>query len=591
MMNSLKIEMGAILSIKNAVFKHRLMHDYINCNDKEPSWDGFIYLYNTADMRVEDIKYRIPVQIKGKNMQSLLKRNGISYQVEYKHLRNYCKDGGVFYIVVIISDDGERASVFYNSLTPIKLKDLLNGTEEKESEQTKNIGLQKLDLKNSDTFYRVLAQFGMDCEKQGRGNTEILKKAINISVIDRVDIIQAASYSAKSDADILKEIATGEVSLYGHRADIDMWFPFDYKLQKDIIICQTEIMYKPLGIDGINYYDLYYVEGGSFKDNKPIIRVSENLTLDIFKGKFHFDAIGNLTTLLRDVRFLNAIVNGKSFYVDGKRIMGFSYVKIPKNLKNELKMISDLSYAFDEIGFVCNKNFSDFTDENWKSINDLLRIYNRNIRLKEGIDNSWYMWYWDEKIVPLFLNRNEKGNTDVVNWFTTEKYGVFVGDDKQYAMPKFAIYKRNVLEKMYDVDEKIWFEEIDRVEFSENNIQEISLFFVELVAAYDITCNEVYYNVAMRIIERILEVLPEDEYGIINKMQLLKRKGELCEKDILILEQIEENSDNLMTLCAVSILLENKRKVMKLIAELPEEKQKEIKGYPIYNLMKNINNM
>ena len=46
-MNSLKIEMGAVLALKNVIQLNDLMKDYINDNDKEPSWDGHIYLYNS----------------------------------------------------------------------------------------------------------------------------------------------------------------------------------------------------------------------------------------------------------------------------------------------------------------------------------------------------------------------------------------------------------------------------------------------------------------------------------------------------------------------------------------------------------------
>ena len=75
------------------------MNDFINDNDKEPSWDGFIYLYNSNDLKAENIKYRVPVQVKGKNAPNLLKKQWISYETELKHLRNYYSDGGVFYIV------------------------------------------------------------------------------------------------------------------------------------------------------------------------------------------------------------------------------------------------------------------------------------------------------------------------------------------------------------------------------------------------------------------------------------------------------------------------------------------------------------
>ena len=58
-MNSLKIEKGAILALKDMIYLHNNMDDLINNNDKEPSWDGFIYLYTNEDLKVENIKYRI----------------------------------------------------------------------------------------------------------------------------------------------------------------------------------------------------------------------------------------------------------------------------------------------------------------------------------------------------------------------------------------------------------------------------------------------------------------------------------------------------------------------------------------------------
>ncbi len=584
-MNSVKIEMGAILSLRKVIFKHDLMHDYINDNDKEPSWDGFIYLYKSDDLRAENIKYKIPVQVKGKNQHNLLYRQRISYQVEYKHLRNYYNDGGVFYVVVIISDDGEKESIFYNSLTAIKLADLLRNTEDKMPDQKKSISLQRLEKNDSDKLYKVLAQFGMDREKQGSGNGEIVKKAIDISVMDCVDSIQATSYFAETETEMLKAIATGEISLYGHRADIDMWLPFDYSQQKGIVFKQIVKMDKTISVDGVIYYDSYLVEGESPEDDKPIIRVSENMTIDLYRGKFHFEVNGNLDTLLKDIRVIEAVERGKTFCVNDKKVLEFIDVKVPSNLKDKIKMIQDVNAAFIEIGFKCNKKFKDFTDENWKSINEVLNLYHRNIRPKEGKHNAWYMWYWDGRVVPVFLNNNRDGEADVVNWFTTEKYVLFAGEDNRYILPRFILFKRDILEKLYDVDEKIWFDEIERIEYTEEICSALYEFFIELVSAYDINHNEVYYNAAKLMINKVLEVFPEDECGIINNMQLLKRKRELSEKEIIKLEKIDEKSDNLMTKCAINILLENKRKAQKLMTELSEENRRKMMSYPIYNLL------
>ena len=140
-MNSIKIEKKAVDFLKSVISNHDRMDEFINVNDKEPSWDGNIYLYNTDGLKAENIIYKIPVQIKGKNKENLLHKKFITYPVEYKHLRNYYRDSGVCYFVIVISDNGEKKSIFYNALTPIKLKKELEGTESKKPNQTKNITL------------------------------------------------------------------------------------------------------------------------------------------------------------------------------------------------------------------------------------------------------------------------------------------------------------------------------------------------------------------------------------------------------------------------------------------------------------------
>ena len=83
----------------------------------------------------------------------------------------------------------------------------------------------------------------------------------------------------------------------------------------------------------------------------------------------------------------------------------------------------------------------------------------------------------------------------------------------------------------------------------------------------------------------MLEVEPDDEYAVINKLQLVKRKGFLQEKDIIKLEKIEADTNDDMVKCAVNILIDNKRMAQKLISLLPIEQQNLIKSYPIFNLL------
>lgn len=54
----------------------------------------------------------------------------------------------------------------------------------------------------------------------------------------------------------------------------------------------------------------------------------------------------------------------------------------------------------------------------------------------------------------------------------------------------------------------------------------------------------------------------------ISRFQLLKRKRGLPENELQELEDIEKVNNDKLTLCAINILLENKRKVKKLLDEM-----------------------
>lgn len=443
----------------------------------------------------------------------------------------------------------------------------------------------RLEKKYDENIFGLLKQLGIDREKQGAGNGEIIKKVINIEDMDKVDSIQASSCFATNESELIKEIVAGDVSLYGHRKDYDMWLPFDYSQQKEIIIKQIIQVDKPIGIDGINFYNSYFVETNIELDKNLIIKLSENLELDLAKGKINFKTIGTLDTLMKDIDFIVALKKGKGLFINNEKFIDIYNVNIPKSMNEKMLLIGEINSAFKEIGIKCEKRFETFTSDNWSKVSVLLNLHHRKIKPNEEQGSAWYSWKWDEQVVPLLLNRTESGEIDIINWFTTQKYSLFINSEITCELPRFVIFKRDILEKLYDVPEKVWMDEIERINYSDKIIGEVSRFFVEILATYDITKNEIYYKVAEALIDKLLMISPEDDYILINKMQLIKRKGDLTKDNIAKLEEIEEKSQNQMTKCAVNILLENKRVAGKLIEAMQEEERNEFMRYPIYNLL------
>ena len=85
--------------------------------------------------------------------------------------------------------------------------------------------------------------------------------------------------------------------------------------------------------------------------------------------------------------------------------------------------------------------------------------------------------------------------------------------------------------------------------------------------------------------EKLLQVSPQSDYWKINKLQILKRKRELSELEMQELENMERDTKDTKVVCAVNILLENKRKAKQVLGEMEENERDEFVRYPIYGLM------
>ena len=157
MKNSNQIELLAVNAVEDYFTKIERINPMIPLADKEPSWDGFLYLYSDDSMKKETMIGRIPVQLKGKTGEFV---ESLSYPINTSDLRNYMREGGCIYFVVLINDRQER-KIFYRMLIPVELQNILKGKE-----QQKSINVKMKPLEDSDDVYHSLVDFYRDMKKQ-----------------------------------------------------------------------------------------------------------------------------------------------------------------------------------------------------------------------------------------------------------------------------------------------------------------------------------------------------------------------------------------------------------------------------------------
>ena len=576
-MNSIKIEKGAIDTLRRIIRLHDKMNEFLNSNDKEPSWDGNIVIYKNSELKAEDIEYTIQTQVKGKNDERLLKRSRITYPVEYKHLRNYFKNNGIFYFVIAISDDGEKTTIFYNALTTIKLQSILKGTENKKPDQTKSIPLVRLKNDDKNELYKILMQFGHDSREVGSG--ELVKKSISMKDLEKIDSIRMTTFASNQD-EFLENINSGEVCAFGHIASADIWVPFSYDFQKQIELFACQKITDTFSIDVIPYYKEFEIRKSIGKS--VIFEFSENLYIDIGVNKIEFKAKTYIDQIVKDVQFLEALKNGKSFYIGDTKIGTYENVNFGGDLETTINDFKNIQVALIKFNLKLDKKFIDFNDEDWKSMDNLVKLSQNGIKPNKQM--TWYMWWWQDKVVPFFVALDDDGNVKIENSLYM-KYFRIVVSNSDYKVPVFILFKRDIWEKLYDVDESVLLEEIETSIFNNETEGNFSLLFVEILSAYDENKDEKYYDVAKLISDKLLNASPDNVYWKINRFQLLKRKRDLSEDELQELEDLEKTNNDKKILCAINILLENKRNAKKLLDEMGQEDRELFLTYPIYNLL------
>ena len=82
------IEELATSAVKNSMITAGYLGQYISENDKEPSIDGYVYIYNNKKKRNDDFRGKVAVQIKGTIKDDLF-FDSITYSVRVSDLKHY----------------------------------------------------------------------------------------------------------------------------------------------------------------------------------------------------------------------------------------------------------------------------------------------------------------------------------------------------------------------------------------------------------------------------------------------------------------------------------------------------------------------
>lgn len=586
MVNNRKIETLGVSHLSTFIDKHELLQSYFDRNDKTPVWDGEIHVLKSPSEKKDEILGKVPVQIKTtRQKKDVLK----SFSLDTRDLELYKSNGGVVLFVVWLNEDNGLRDIYYKSLPPLSIKNLLKKSKLKNKSTNKkklSIEIFKLDEKK---MYPMLVDFINNSQKQ--------YSFINVESISVEDI---------PDDKTLKFYFYGQEKeeIFNYQEEHDLFIYYldpitgiEIPLENTIKIVETEE--ETDLIIKIGDYVFQDVKRHRFPDGSVQLHFGESFTMsfDIKKKQFKFnytrpDLLSKAIKCTQVFQELGKIgyftLNGNKIELDERSIKDISSLDLEADIKGLLK----ISNFMKKMGIQKDVDLSCFDKQSQRNLNILYSglVLKKKVALNYNESKLLHLNIANIHIITLYSFLSDKNGTMIDIFTETPWCREGETEDEDYLdISIFEVFEPNDWLKIDNckidsviasyqrlVDNKLKYEGADRT---------ILKIVIAADMAEDMTKRELLLNWAQCLSNWNLKYSQNSEIVIINDLQIKSRVRKLNSKEMEILSNILVNSNDNYELCfGSSVLLKSKPQADLFWNKLDNETKERYKDFPIYTL-------
>lgn len=579
-----QIEEISVIAIRQNVARYNRLSADIPTNDKTPSWDGELWVYNIPGKLKEHFYGKVPIQVKGTQTNKLSERRR-SFDLNKVDLNNYLLEGGVIFFVVEMLDP-DTTKIFFRVLLPIDIREILG------------------EMKNQKTIRKTFQEL-----PDGKLD-QICRNFIHHKRKQSYELIMNPSYTgyeqltgvviAKSMTDMNDYLLEFGTYIYANVGSNNIDIPL-YKVDVPAIFEEDELN---IGTNNTIYYTkiIRKIE----KDGRTV-QFGKGFTISFLKeGYFNIDfkEKGTIEERIMDCKFLLEAAKSKKIIINSSIIhLNFSKAKKEKLLNEMPKYINELEKVlatFNKLGIHLKNDFlelkSDFNKV--KMLTDIIinkqydnkllkkdrfllfRIIDLKILIARGVGN------YDNELFDFF------DYTEI-----EDKYRVIVANPDKTERTEHSPYLLIDVKELFSCS-NLRIESIEKSLLNVNYSNKLSfevtnLFLLEVLTYYD-TQNKIngLLDMAYNIFKHLEELTEDNLIYFINKMQVVKRMRNFTQEEkrqLVDLKNKNNHSNDLM--CAFHILLGNEIEFDLLFNDLTAEERESFKTYPIYNLLIDTSNI
>lgn len=585
------IEIIATSYLKEAIATTDRLSPFINEGDKEPSWDGNIYLYSNTRKKKAGVK-KIPVQVKGAIKDSHPEK--ITYRMGLDDIDNYLRDGGIILFVVYISKDGKRKRIYYESLLPIRIRILKN----------QNAGKKTIPVEckpfptDPEKMVSICMNYYEDMQKQ---RSFALRELKSIEELEKEGVLEGLTMSVLTFGhqkdDMRSVLLQSTPYLYAKIKGSDAPQPLEM-IPMGIHI--PEEVKHNISVGGKTYYfsarritsaeRVEYCIGQSFR----IIGKGQ-------KFSFNYSLTKNLVDAITDIEFMIAFIEHGELQINDitlpAAVANAGWADQLPALREQLEYYKKVKAVLDALKIDPHIIIQKTTDADVRNTERLYRgiVQGKAVEnLKADIPIAARMDYYGKKLILAFAKVDDAGTYNVYDFNSAPIWFAYDDEGKQLITSRYDILDADNYLDFANID-------LDRLVESYQELSEYKHIFgcanqtvLKLLSAYDKSNDtradllQCAYNLASWLVG--LDISEEDlsiTVRKINLWQILKRMGKLTEEDqIEIFQFADDASQEEVVRVGAYLVLDNMIAAKAHFNRIPEEQKGLLRDYPIFRYWK-----
>lgn len=593
-MDSNAIEILAVNAVKSSITISNYLTPFIADNDKEPTWDGNVYIYNDKSKKKSELKGRVAVQVKGKERNDF-SRDKISFPVEVADLKNYLYDGGAIFFVVYIGNNGLTNKIYYAELLPIKLRVIL---AQAKSQQSKSIKLKEFPTDNNHKATIFLNFYEHSSKQASFKSAELL----SLDDLQEQGVLEGISLTVSDFGyyrnDPQKAFFENDMYIYANikgcsiPQPIEM-LPYDINTQQEIqnqVFANGKLFYNSylrIRSKGIDTYKF----GKSFT-----IEISEEHSC-----KMNYKSTDTLRARINDLKFMLNVLDAKCFIVANTSFpISPTHYELAdfdiEQQKNNLEYYQKMQQVLDVLNVKEDLILAKMTTKEKWNFDDLIKAFVEKEPVSgfnPDLPPVVKLQISNITLMLSFFPCEEAGVYQIYDFFRTSypvKYEDENGD--MQSISQYEILKKEDYLKLSNIRFDVLLPSYQGIKDNQYISERANFLLLNLLSAYDESGGKrkEILNTAKAFAEWLIStddrIIPY-EIKKLNLLQIIKREHEFNSEEIKTLCDITENrAIREEILSGAYLLLDNQVAAELHFDRLESREQENFKEYPIYKFWK-----